>query len=86
MRAILLVVIRLWQRFVSPLYGPTCRFQPTCSAYAAEAVQRHGAVKGGFLAVRRILRCHPLGSSGYDPVPPAVQPTPKDQAPGGQSS
>ncbi len=69
MRAALLGLIRFYQRFISPLKPPTCRFHPTCSHYAYEAVARHGAVKGGYLAVRRILRCHPLNPGGYDPVP-----------------
>lgn len=53
----------------SPLTPPSCRFTPTCSAYAVEAIKKHGPVKGLYLAVRRILRCHPWGGSGYDPVP-----------------
>jgi len=62
-------LIRVYQLFLSPLIGPRCRFLPTCSHYAAEAVERHGAARGGWLAVRRLLRCHPWGGSGYDPVP-----------------
>ena len=54
----------------SPWVGHNCRFQPTCSAYALEALAQHGGVKGGWLTLRRISRCHPFGSSGYDPVPP----------------
>jgi len=68
-RRILLSGIRGYQRFLSPLLGTNCRFQPTCSAYAVEAIDRHGAAKGGWLAARRIARCHPLGGRGYDPVP-----------------
>lgn len=68
-RRALLSVITGYQRFVSPLLGANCRFQPTCSAYAREAIDKHGAAKGGWLAVRRIARCHPLGGRGYDPVP-----------------
>jgi len=68
-RAILLAVIRLYRRAISPLTMPSCRFSPTCSAYAQEAVERHGAGKGGWLALRRIFRCHPFGGKGYDPVP-----------------
>ena len=54
---------------ISPLTPPSCRFTPTCSAYAVEAIKKHGPVKGLYLTVRRILRCHPWGGSGYDPVP-----------------
>lgn len=69
MARILLSVIRFYRRWVSPMTPPSCRFTPTCSAYAEEAVRRHGALRGGWLALRRLLRCHPFGSSGYDPVP-----------------
>ncbi|MDR7463555.1 MAG: membrane protein insertion efficiency factor YidD [Armatimonadota bacterium] len=68
-RAILLAVIRVYQVAVSPFLGPRCRFYPSCSAYAFEAIQRYGAGRGAVLAVRRILRCHPLNPGGYDPVP-----------------
>lgn len=66
---ILIAPIRLYQRFLSPLLPPSCRFTPTCSHYAVEALARHGPLKGGWLAVRRIGRCHPWGPTGYDPVP-----------------
>ena len=62
-------LIRLYQLFVSPLLLPSCRYLPSCSDYAAEAVARHGAWKGSLLAARRLARCHPWGGSGYDPVP-----------------
>ena len=61
--------IRFYQRNISPLLPPACRFTPTCSQYAVEALQKHGPIKGLYLAIRRILRCHPWGGSGYDPVP-----------------
>lgn len=67
--SLLLLPIAFYRRFVSPFTPAACRFTPTCSAYAAEALRRHGAVRGLYLAVRRILRCHPWGGSGYDPVP-----------------
>jgi putative membrane protein insertion efficiency factor len=66
---ILIAPIRLYQRFLSPLLPPSCRFTPSCSHYAAEALARHGPLKGGWLALRRIGRCHPWGGTGYDPVP-----------------
>lgn len=69
MAGFLLSVIRFYRRAISPALPPSCRFMPTCSAYAEEAIQRHGARRGGGLALRRILRCHPFGGSGYDPVP-----------------
>ena len=65
----LILPIRFYQKFISPLTPPSCRFTPTCSQYAIEALRKHGPFKGTFLAVRRILRCHPWGGSGYDPVP-----------------
>lgn len=69
MARFLLSVIRFYRRSISPALPPSCRFVPTCSAYAEEAIRRHGARRGGGLALRRILRCHPFGGSGYDPVP-----------------
>jgi putative membrane protein insertion efficiency factor len=63
------LLIRAYQLLVSPMLPPSCRFLPSCSDYAAEAVARHGAVRGLYLAMRRLLRCHPWGGSGYDPVP-----------------
>ncbi|MCB9880924.1 MAG: membrane protein insertion efficiency factor YidD [Planctomycetes bacterium] len=62
--------VRFYRRFLSPLKKPCCRFHPTCSSYALEALDRHGAIKGSLLSARRILRCHPFGGSGFDPVPP----------------
>lgn len=70
MARVLLSLIRFYRRAVSPFTPPACRFTPTCSAYAEEAIHAHGAARGAWLAFRRILRCHPFGDSGYDPVPP----------------
>ena len=70
MKRALLALIRYYQRQISPLFPPCCRFTPTCSQYALEAIQVHGAAKGVFLALKRILRCNPLFPGGYDPVPP----------------
>lgn len=61
--------IRFYQLCISPMLGPCCRFVPTCSQYAVEAVMKHGLWRGGWLALKRICRCHPWGGSGYDPVP-----------------
>lgn len=66
---ILIAPILFYRYFISPLLGPHCRYAPTCSAYAIEAIQKHGAIKGGFYAIKRILSCHPWGGSGHDPVP-----------------
>ncbi|MCH4895302.1 MAG: membrane protein insertion efficiency factor YidD [Marinifilaceae bacterium] len=66
---ILLLPIKFYQRFISPMTPSACRFTPTCSEYAAQALKKHGPIKGLFLAIKRILRCNPWGGSGYDPVP-----------------
>ncbi|HUR42091.1 MAG TPA: membrane protein insertion efficiency factor YidD [Verrucomicrobiae bacterium] len=71
MRTVLLALIRGYQLALSPLLGPRCRFHPSCSAYAAEALQVHGTLRGSVLAARRVARCHPLNEGGLDPVPPA---------------
>lgn len=68
-KAFTLQLIRLYQRFISPALPPSCRFTPTCSHYTYEAIARYGVVKGGWLGVKRIARCHPLNPGGYDPVP-----------------
>ena len=66
-------LIRSYQLLISPILGPSCRYLPTCSDYAAEAIGRHGALAGTWLALRRLARCHPWGGSGYDPVPERVR-------------
>jgi uncharacterized protein len=68
---VLALPVRAYRLIGSPWVGHGCRFQPTCSAYALEALETHGALRGGWLAARRIARCHPLGGAGFDPVPPA---------------
>jgi len=69
MRGFLVLVIRGYQLWLSPLLPAACRYYPTCSAYAIEALECHGAIRGSWLAIRRIARCHPFRSGGYDPVP-----------------
>ncbi len=66
---LLIFIIRLYQILISPLLPPRCRFAPSCSQYALEAIGRHGAIRGGLLALRRIGKCHPLHEGGFDPVP-----------------
>jgi len=72
MRKIIIGLIRIYQLFISPMLGPSCRFYPSCSEYALEAVKIHGIFKGCFLAVHRVLRCHPGCEGGLDPVPNKV--------------
>ena len=71
MKHILIALVRFYQKYISPLTPPTCRYVPTCSQYALEALQKYGALKGGWLAIKRICRCHPFhkGHDFYDPVP-----------------
>jgi putative membrane protein insertion efficiency factor len=73
MKYVLKWLIRGYQKFISPLFPSVCRFQPTCSSYAIEAIERFGAIKGTLLAIRRILRCRPGGGHGYDPVPEKIE-------------
>lgn len=70
MRILLTALIRAYRYFVSPLLGPNCRFYPSCSCYAEQSLEQHGVMKGCYLALRRLLRCHPWHAGGYDPVPP----------------
>ncbi len=74
MKRILIFLINAYRQGISPLYAPCCRFTPTCSSYALEAVNRHGAFKGSLLALWRIVRCNPFGKCGYDPVPEVFEP------------
>ncbi|WP_372964996.1 membrane protein insertion efficiency factor YidD [Marinobacter sp.] len=77
MRQLLLLPIRFYQYAISPMMGSHCRHTPTCSQYAIEAIQHHGALKGSYLAGARLLRCHPWGDAGYDPVPGTEEPVKK---------
>ncbi|MBC7207694.1 MULTISPECIES: membrane protein insertion efficiency factor YidD [Methyloversatilis] len=69
MKSLLLGLIAVYRYAISPMLGRNCRFMPSCSEYASEAIHRHGSVRGGWLALRRVLRCHPWNPGGYDPVP-----------------
>jgi len=66
----LITLVHVYRVTLSPLLGPSCRFEPSCSAYALEALERHGAARGAWLSLRRMLRCHPFHPAGFDPVPP----------------
>jgi putative membrane protein insertion efficiency factor len=77
MQRLLLILIRAYQLVIRPWLGPNCRFYPSCSEYAHEAVERHGAAYGAWLAVKRILRCHPWHPGGVDPVPPTQPEKPR---------
>ncbi|MFO7322257.1 MAG: membrane protein insertion efficiency factor YidD [Chloroflexota bacterium] len=69
MKHLALALIRFYKRFISPLLPPSCRFEPTCSVYTYQAIEKYGVIKGGWLGIKRISRCHPLNPGGYDPVP-----------------
>lgn len=73
LKALMIWAIRLYQRLISPILPNVCRFRPSCSEYFIEALQVHGVIKGSWLGIRRLLRCHPWGGSGFDPVPPKKQ-------------
>jgi len=75
-RHVLVALLKAYRLLISPLYGQVCRYHPTCSAYALEAITEHGALRGTWLAVRRIGRCHPWAAGGYDPVPVARRAAP----------
>ncbi|KRQ85945.1 putative membrane protein insertion efficiency factor [Caloramator mitchellensis] len=69
MKKVLIFLIRIYRKYISPMKPPSCRFYPTCSQYSIEAIEKYGALKGSVLSIKRILRCHPLHPGGYDPVP-----------------
>ena len=81
-RRLLVMLVALYQRAISPLFPPSCRFYPSCSEYARQALLKHGLWKGGRLALKRLIRCHPLSPGGYDPVP---NPDPKPSSTEGSS-
>ncbi|MFW5672834.1 MAG: membrane protein insertion efficiency factor YidD [Anaerovoracaceae bacterium] len=68
MKKIVIGLVRGYQKFISPLFPPTCRFYPTCSSYFIQAVEKYGVIKGSFLGIKRILKCHPFNPGGYDPL------------------
>jgi len=79
-RSILKAILRGYRYLISPMLGPNCRFYPSCSCYAEEAIELHGTLKGSYLAARRLLRCHPWHPGGFDPVPPRVCAKPPSDA------
>ncbi len=70
MKSLLLLLLRAYRATLSPLMGPVCRFEPSCSRYASSCIEHHGALRGSWLTLRRLLRCHPFHPGGYDPPPP----------------
>lgn len=86
LRAILIGLLKAYRFAISPLYGQVCRYHPTCSAYALEAVTQYGGIKGSWLAVRRLGRCHPWAAGGYDPVPVKIATLPASSDPAASDS
>jgi putative membrane protein insertion efficiency factor len=84
-RWVLIGLLRVYRLAISPLYGQVCRYHPSCSAYALDAVTVHGSLRGSWLTVRRLLRCHPWAAGGYDPVPARRDTTPTSRAHAGSS-
>lgn len=80
-QGLLLGMLWLYRRAISPVLGPACRFEPTCSVYAQQAIVRFGACRGSYLAVRRLLRCHPFARAGLDPVPSPAPPVSRGRSP-----
>jgi uncharacterized protein len=78
MTALALWILRIYKRWISPLFPPSCCYVPTCSEYAMEAVEKFGALRGGFMAIGRLLRCHPFVKGGYDPVPAETARSPRN--------
>lgn len=78
MKTVLILFVRAYQMLLSPLLPPACRYHPTCSHYAIEALEKYGALRGGWLAMKRIARCHPFRAGGFDPVPEPPSATPRD--------
>lgn len=70
MKKIIIYLIKFYQKYISPFLGKNCRFYPTCSTYAKEAIENYGIIKGSMLSIKRISKCHPFNSGGYDPIPP----------------
>ena len=80
LRAILKSLVRFYQIAISPWFGAKCRFHPTCSHYAIESIETHGSLKGAWLSIKRILKCHPLSKGGFDPVPESTQSNDKNKS------